>query len=122
MTRALIITATLAALVAPLTGVAAANTSKADKREAKQECKAERKADKAAFKAQYHGFGKCVHQQARETATERRHAQKECRAERAADPAAFQATYGSNHNKKNAFGKCVSRKRHEHGEGEDGGS
>jgi hypothetical protein len=122
MKRALMITVTLAALVAPLTGVAAAKPNKADKREARLQCKAERKADKAAFKAKYHGFGKCVHQQARENAKERRHAQKDCRAERAGDPAAFQAKYGTNHNKKNAFGKCVSQKLHQDGEGEDGGS
>lgn len=31
-----------------------------------------------------------------------------CRAERSADPAAFKTKYGTNHNKSNAFGKCVS--------------
>lgn len=33
-----------------------------------------------------------------------------CKAERKLDPAAFKAHYGTNHNKSNAFGKCVSAK------------
>jgi|APDOM4702015248_1054824.scaffolds.fasta_scaffold65561_2 hypothetical protein len=33
-----------------------------------------------------------------------------CKAERTKDPAAFAAAYGTNANKKNAFGKCVSAK------------
>ncbi|MBA3565726.1 MAG: hypothetical protein H0W31_02600 [Actinobacteria bacterium] len=33
-----------------------------------------------------------------------------CKAERAANMAAFEAKYGTNKNKKNAFGKCVSSK------------
>ena len=38
------------------------------------------------------------------------------------DAKAFADQYGTNHNKKNAFGKCVSQKAHEaDGEG-DGGS
>jgi Ni/Co efflux regulator RcnB len=40
----------------------------------------------------------------------RQHAAKECKAERADDPAAFQKKYGTNHNGRNAFGKCVSQK------------
>jgi hypothetical protein len=39
-----------------------------------------------------------------------RNASQECRAERAADPDAFREEYGTNHNKRNAFGKCVSGK------------
>jgi uncharacterized protein YktA (UPF0223 family) len=175
MKRVLIITATLAALAAPLTGVASAKTSKADKREAKQECKALRgdtDASREAFKAQYRNFGKCVSEKAREAKAERkkahRNAAKDCRDERSADQAAFSAKYrnfgkcvsekakakqeeqdaddaddaeaqtnaakecdtersadrkafeeqyGTNHNKKNAFGKCVSQKAHEDGEG-----
>ncbi len=35
-----------------------------------------------------------------------------CKAERTADPAAFQKKYGTNHNGRNAFGKCVSSKSH----------
>jgi hypothetical protein len=36
-------------------------------------------------------------------------AAKKCKAERAANPAAFKATYGTNADKSNAFGKCVSK-------------
>ena len=39
-------------------------------------------------------------------------AAKACRAEQAADPEAFTENYGSNHNQRNAFGKCVSKKVH----------
>jgi hypothetical protein len=35
-------------------------------------------------------------------------AAKVCAAERQTDPAAFTEKYGTNHNKRNAFGKCVS--------------
>jgi hypothetical protein len=176
----MIITATLAALLAPLTSVASAKVSKADRQEAKKECRALRGDDAAtreAFKAKWHSFGHCVKAKAGEAKAERkkakRNAAKECKAERTADAAAFAAKYrnlgkcvserakakreeqdeddaaeaeettnaakecdaersadskafadkyGTNHNKKNAFGKCVSQKAHEDGEGEDGGS
>jgi hypothetical protein len=36
-------------------------------------------------------------------------AARACRAERAADPAAFRQKYGTNANRRNAFGKCVSQ-------------
>ena len=60
--------------------------------------------------------GKCVSQKAKsKTADEVDdevkadvHAAKACKTERKADPAAF-AKYGSNKNKRNAFGKCVSK-------------
>jgi hypothetical protein len=39
-----------------------------------------------------------------------KNAAKECKAERSKDPAAFGTKYGTNANKKNAFGKCVSGK------------
>jgi hypothetical protein len=35
-------------------------------------------------------------------------AAKECRTERTSNPDAFREKYGTNHNKRNAFGKCVS--------------
>ena len=35
-----------------------------------------------------------------------------CKAEAAKDPAAFADKYGTNANKKNAFGKCVSAHAH----------
>ncbi len=37
-------------------------------------------------------------------------AAQDCRAERDADRAAFEEQYGTNKNKRNAFGKCVSAK------------
>jgi hypothetical protein len=119
MRRLLIITVTLAAVVAPA-GTAAAKTSKADKREAKQECRAERgttAATREAFKAKYGGFGHCLHLTAKEAKAERkaahRSASKDCREERGDTDetiAAFREKYGTNANKKNAFGKCVSQK------------
>ena len=38
-----------------------------------------------------------------------KNAAKKCKAERAANPEAFKTTYGTNANKANAFGKCVSK-------------
>ena len=84
------------------------------------QCKAEDKADPVAFKAKYgtnknknNAFGKCV--SAAATAASKAqttaivNAAKQCKAERAADVAAFKAKYGTNKNKANAFGKCVSK-------------
>jgi hypothetical protein len=119
MKRLLLIIATVGLLVAP--GVAsAAKPSKADKREAQKECRAERgttDATREAFKAQYRNFGACVSEKAREAKAERksakRNAARDCREERGdteESRAAFRETYGTNGNKKNAFGKCVSQK------------
>jgi hypothetical protein len=50
---------------------------------------------------------------AKPTKTDRTNAAKECRVERGSTPAtreAFAAKYGTNANKKNAFGKCVSQR------------
>jgi hypothetical protein len=78
-----------------------------------------------AFTAQYgtnpggqNAFGKCVSQkaqaQAEEDAQETANAAKQCKAERAEmGPEAFAEEYGTNVNKKNAFGKCVSEKAQE---------
>jgi hypothetical protein len=89
--------------------------------EAKSSCKTEQAADPAAFKDKYgtnknksNAYGKCVSalakasDQADQSATV--NAAKQCKAERALDPAAFKAKYGTNKNKANAFGKCVSAK------------
>jgi hypothetical protein len=88
-------------------------------------CRAERAADPAAFKQKYgtnknktDAFGRCVSQTAKADAKQAIHehdqsivnAAKACKAERAADPAAFKQKYGTNKNKSNAFGKCVSQK------------
>jgi hypothetical protein len=92
---------------------------------ASQQCRTEQAADPAAFQTKYgtngnghNAFGKCVSQNAKELAAETTKqdvaadvpAAKSCRTERAADPAAFKTKYGTNHNGRNAFGKCVSQK------------
>jgi hypothetical protein len=86
---------------------------------AAQACKAERDADAAAFAEKYgtnankkNAYGKCVSSKAEEATEEtteaRVDAAETCKTERDADPAAFTEKYGTNKNKKNAFGKCVS--------------
>jgi hypothetical protein len=117
--RLLIIAGALAVLAVPAS-TAAAHPSKADKREAQKECRAERgttDATREAFKAKYRNFGACVSQKAKAAKAERKRAKKnaarECREERgetAASRAAFREAYGTNSNKSNAFGKCVSSK------------
>ncbi len=119
MRRLLVIVGALVVLAVPATA-AAAQPSKADKREAQKECRAERgttDATREAFKAKYRNFGACVSQQARAAKAERKQAKKnaarECREERGdtdASREAFRETYGTNANKSNAFGKCVSGK------------
>ena len=88
--------------------------------DAVKQCKAESNANQSAFIAKYgpgtHGnsaFGKCVSQK-QDQADQQNHdaivnAAKQCRDERAKDPAAFRDKYGTNANKRNAFGKCVSK-------------
>jgi hypothetical protein len=84
-------------------------------------CRTERSADPAAFAAKYgtgkkhaNAFGNCVSQTAKAAAKKQQNARinaaKACWDERKADPAAFKAKYGTNANKSNAFGKCVSGK------------
>jgi hypothetical protein len=93
---------------------------------AAQDCKTERSEDPAAFADKYgtnpsnrNAFGKCVSQQARENEEEmdasdaeriaaRKAAAHDCAAERRDDRDAFAEKYGTNRNKRNAFGKCVS--------------
>jgi hypothetical protein len=102
---------------------------------AAKECKAERQADAQAFADKYgttankrNAFGKCVSTKAKakeaaadeqdqQEATAFKNAAKECDAERDADAEAFANKYGTNANKRNAFGKCVSSKAREN-EGE----
>ena len=86
-------------------------------------CKAERAKDPDAFAKKYgtngnlrNAFGKCVSGKTKEQGDEQdqqkaANAAKQCKKERAdlgADP--FAAKYGTNANKRNAFGKCVSAK------------
>ena len=102
--------------------------SKTDEQNAAQECRAEQ-AD-PTFPATHGGktfaefygrnadrsdaFGNCVSTKARAAAAERRdavaEAVRECKAERAADATAFRNKYGTNRNKSNAFGRCVSQR------------
>jgi hypothetical protein len=99
------------------------------KENAAQECKAERSEDPAAFREKYgtnkngkNAFGKCVSGKASEKkaamdaedaqeAAEFKNAAKECAAEREEmGREAFAEEHGTNRNKRNAFGKCVSAK------------
>jgi hypothetical protein len=99
---------------------------------AAQQCQAERQSDPAAFKTKYgtnknghNAFGKCVSTTARQDAATQEaqqtqaetNAAKQCRTERRTDPAAFTSKYGTNHNGRNAFGKCVSSKAKAQGSG-----
>ena len=108
--------AVLGAAVLVLPAGAVAKPDHADKRAAIKQCKAERgkaKATHKAFKDKYHSFRRCVRQNAAEEHAEKKaalkNAAKQCKAERTADAAAFAAKYGTNENKRNAFGKCVSK-------------
>jgi hypothetical protein len=96
------------------------------KENASKQCDAEQAEDPQAFADKYgtgtkkNAHGKCVSQKAKENkakADERdanqAKAAKECKAEKADDSEAFKQKYGTNKNKKNAFGKCVSQKSHE---------
>jgi hypothetical protein len=95
---------------------------------ASQACDAEEQADPAAFAEKYgtgknkrNAHGKCVSQKAKTDAAKTVedqvmadvNAAKACREERKADPDAFRAKYGTNKNKRNAFGKCVSKRAHD---------
>lgn len=84
-------------------------------------CRTERSADPAAFAGKYgtgpqhkNAFGNCVSSTAKAAAAAQVqatvNAAKSCWTERKPDPAAFKAKYGTNANKSNAFGKCVSGK------------
>jgi hypothetical protein len=58
-------------------------------------------------------FGKCVSSKATAKVEESHdavlNAAKRCKAERSANPTAFKATHGTNKNKSNALGKCISK-------------
>ena len=93
---------------------------------AAKECKAERdELGKDAFQDKYatnkqhdNGYGKCVSQHAKANKAEEDQtdendvkAAKQCKAEKQEIGSdAFKDKYGTNENKKNAFGKCVSKK------------
>ena len=96
---------------------------------AAKECKEERAANPQAFALKYgtnanynNAFGKCVSGKAKakkdaadardaERAKKRKNAARECKAERdSLGRGPFAAEHGTNKNKRNAFGKCVSKK------------
>jgi hypothetical protein len=94
------------------------------KTNASKECTAAETADPTGFAKQYgtgkngaNAHGKCVSQKAKAKTAATVAAQvaadvsaaKTCKALRKADPDGFAATYGTNKNKRNAFGKCVSK-------------
>lgn len=107
---------------------------KAARTNASRECRTERgdtAASREAFRAKYgtnangrNAFGKCVSQKAKakraeqdaedaEKAEARKNAAQECDTERGETQEsrkAFADKYGTNGNKRNAFGKCVSQK------------
>ena len=119
MKRAWIVCVALAALAVP--AVSPAAVSQTDFKNAAKFCKALR-ADmgvttfKQTFgtnKNKSNAYGKCVSAKASAAAKTRIDtfvsAAKQCKSERAADAPGFRAKYGTNSNKSNAFGKCVSK-------------
>jgi len=83
------------------------------------QCRTERSSDPTGFAANYgtgpkhmNAFGNCVSQKAKAAAAARVAATKAafqtCWTERKANVAAFRSKYGTNADKSNAFGKCVS--------------
>jgi len=102
-----------AAFAVPPAGQGSQSTSPS----ASQLCKEARKAmGMADFRALYAPAGKpkaamdaCLSKQVQATSTDAKNAAKACKAEREKDPVAF-LSYGTNANKANAFGKCVSTK------------
>ena len=105
------------ALAVPAGAIAKVHPDNADKRAAKAECKTLRGSSdltREAFRTQFRSFAACVRktavEEAQEEQTAHSNAAKECKAERTANPELFATTYGTNGNKRNAFGKCVSKK------------
>ena len=117
----------ITALVLPAT--ASAKPNRQDAKNASQQCRAERgttEATREAFAARYRNFGACVSQRTREEHSERHEAKsnasRQCREERGTTEAsreAFRQKYGTNANKSNAFGKCVSQKARANKKAED---
>ena len=116
MKRTTVAIALIAGLLVP--AGASGKSDGADRRAAKAECKTERgksSATREAFKARYGSMSRCVSRTAAEEATEhekaRKNAAHDCKAERdEIGREAFAEKYGTNANKKNAHGKCVSSK------------
>jgi hypothetical protein len=97
-----------------------ANQQTNNQSNAAQTCKSEQAADEKAFEDKYgtnanksNAFGMCVSQHAKQKTEEQEqatvNAAMTCKAERKdLGTKAFNDKWGTNHNKRNAFGKCVS--------------
>ena len=139
MTRLLLILALFCVAVPAALAVPPAGKGKPEKSQASSQgaeknaakaCKAERAKDSAAFKTKYgknpnkaNAFGKCVSMKAKKTRTPTtKPTRRRLRATRSRTPRrsarrnvarigvqAFNDLHGTNPNKKNAFGKCVSK-------------
>ena len=107
-------------LVLPTVAGAKPTPDRGDKRAAAAECRTLRghtDATREAFRTQFRSFAACVKAHAADEAQEEQsahtNAARECRAERGDTDAtrqAFAEKYGTEgSNRKNAFGKCVSR-------------
>ena len=119
--RRIIMVAVLALLAFP----AAAMADTTAEKNAAKACKAERAKDPEAFKQKYgtnknksNALGKCISKKAKgkgddDQSAAEKNAAKECKAEQAKDAEAFKQKYGTNKNKSNAYGKCVSQKSKE---------
>ena len=122
MRKLLLTCAVLVAAIAP-TAASAADPAPSDFKNAAHYCKAFKKASGANFASMFgskkNAYGKCVSQKAKtkkdaadqadaKAIAKRKSAAKTCATERKADADAFKAKYGTNANKSNAFGKCVS--------------
>jgi hypothetical protein len=122
MQRKLTVVLATIATLAVVTPLAAAKPGNGNggSSEAAKLCAEQKKADKAAFKALWgkHAMRDCIRagREGDEVATaepeEIHNAAQQCRAERVADPPGFAANDGTNHNDRNAMGKCVSAAVH----------
>jgi hypothetical protein len=127
MIRKALLVALMATAAAP--AGAAADPSGTDQKNAAKQCKAERASlGKDAFARKYgtnknkrNAFGKCVSRKARKIEAKREqeakrenarreNAARKCKAERETlGEEEFAKKYGTNKNRRNAFGKCVSK-------------
>ncbi len=115
--RRTLIVAALALLAIPGSALAADTTGAAT---AKAACQDEKQqAGTRVFKRTYaakstaKAMHACIAKRAPAVEDAADNAAQACKTERAADPAAFAEKYGTNKNKKNAYGKCVSGKAQE---------
>jgi hypothetical protein len=115
-----LIVAAVSLLAIPATALAADTTSDTAAESAKSACKDEKHAmGTQVFKQTYvakstsKAMKACIAKREPVVEEDAQNAAQECKAERDADAAAFREKYGTNKNKKNAYGKCVSGKSSE---------